>query len=104
VFTALHYHSQEVPWPLPSQSTWWTKRIVESRKALGYRIRVGGKGPVAFLEFGFDDLRDCRDIEVIVGGMVGDVPRGIEDIAEDFGLETLDALDVGWLIEFICES
>jgi hypothetical protein len=32
-----------------------------------------------------------------VGGMVGDVPRGIEDSAEDFRLETLDALDVGRL-------
>jgi hypothetical protein len=50
-----------------------------------------------FLEFGFDDLRDSRDIKVIVGGMIGDIPRGIEDSAEDFGLETLDALDVGWL-------
>jgi hypothetical protein len=29
---------------------------------------VGGKGAVEFLEFGFDDLRDCRDIKVIVGG------------------------------------
>jgi hypothetical protein len=28
---------------------------------------VGGKGAVEFLEFGFDDLRDCRDIKVIVG-------------------------------------
>jgi hypothetical protein len=34
---------------------------------------------VEFLEFGFDDLRDCRDIMVIVGGMVGEIPRGIED-------------------------
>jgi hypothetical protein len=42
---------------------------------------VGGKGD------GFDDLRDCRDIKVIVGGMVGDVPRDIEDSAEDFRLE-----------------
>jgi hypothetical protein len=32
-----------------------------------------------------------------VGGMVGDVPRGIEDSAEDFRLETLDPLDVGRL-------
>jgi hypothetical protein len=49
---------------------------------------VGGEGAV---EFGFDDLRDCRDIKVILGGMVGDIPRGIKDS------ETLDALDVGWL-------
>jgi hypothetical protein len=33
------------------------------------------------------------EIKVIVGGMVGDIPRGIES-AEDFGLDTLDALDV----------
>jgi hypothetical protein len=58
---------------------------------------VGGKGAVEFLEFGFDHLRDCRDIKVIVGGMVGDVPRGIEDSVEDFRLETLNALDVGRL-------
>jgi hypothetical protein len=34
-------------------------------------IRAGGKGAVEFLKFRFDDLRDCRDIKVIVGGMVG---------------------------------
>jgi hypothetical protein len=33
-------------------------------------------GALEYLEFGFDDLRDCRDIKVIVGAMVGDVPRG----------------------------
>jgi hypothetical protein len=32
---------------------------------------------VVFLEFGFDDLRDYRDIKAIVGGMVGDIPRDI---------------------------
>jgi hypothetical protein len=42
---------------------------------------------VEFSEFGFDDLRDCRDIKVIVSGMVGDIPRGNEDSAEDFRLE-----------------
>jgi hypothetical protein len=30
---------------------------------------LGGKGAVEFLEFGFDDLRDCRDIRVIMGGI-----------------------------------
>jgi hypothetical protein len=58
---------------------------------------VGGKGAVQFFEFGFDDLRNYRDIKVIMGGMVGDVPRGIEYSAEDFRLETLDALYVGRL-------
>ena len=44
------------------------------------------------VEFGFDDFRDCRDVEVIVGRVVGDIPGSV-----DFGLETLDVLDVGWL-------
>jgi hypothetical protein len=34
---------------------------------------------VEFSEFGFDDLREC---------MAGDIARGIEDGAEDLGLET----------------
>jgi hypothetical protein len=50
---------------------------------------------VEFTEFGFGDLRDTRDIKIIVGDMVGDIPRSIGDSAENFGLETLDALDVG---------
>jgi hypothetical protein len=29
-----------------------------------------------------------------VGGMVGDIPRDIEDSAEDSRLETMDGLDV----------
>jgi hypothetical protein len=29
---------------------------------------VGGEGAVEFSEFGFEDLRNCRDIRVIVGG------------------------------------
>jgi hypothetical protein len=33
---------------------------------------VGEDGAV---EFGFDDLRDCKDFKVTVGGMVGDIPR-----------------------------
>jgi hypothetical protein len=32
-----------------------------------------------------------------VGGMVGDIPRGMEESTEDYGLQTLDALDVGRL-------
>jgi hypothetical protein len=50
---------------------------------------------VEFFEFNFDDLRDCKDIKVILGGMVGDIPRRIEDTVEDNGLETKNALD--WL-------
>ena len=32
---------------------------------LGDKIMVGGEGGVEFLEFGFDDFRDCWDVEVI---------------------------------------
>jgi hypothetical protein len=44
-----------------------------------------------------DDLIGCRDINVTLGGTIRDIPRCIKDGAEDFGLETLDALDAGWL-------
>ena len=50
-----------------------------------------------FLEFEFYDFRDCRDGEVIVCRVVGDIPESVEDGTKDFGFETLDALDVGWL-------
>ena len=58
---------------------------------MGEKIRVG-KGAV---EFGFDDFTDCRDVEIIVCSVVRDVPGSVEDGAKDFGLETLDVLDVG---------
>ena len=44
-----------------------------------------------------DDFRDCRVVEVIVCCVVRDIPGSVEDGEKDFGLETLDALDVGWL-------
>jgi hypothetical protein len=31
---------------------------------------VGGEGAVEFFEFGFDDLKDCRDIKVFFGGNI----------------------------------
>ena len=31
------------------------------------------------VEFGFDDFRDCRDVEVIVCRVVGDIPGSVED-------------------------
>ena len=47
--------------------------------------------------FGFDGFRDSRDVEVILGRVVGDIPGSVEDVTKDFGLETLDAFVVGWL-------
>ena len=44
-----------------------------------------------FFEIVFDDFRDFRDVEVIVGRVVGDVPGSVEDGTKDFGLETLGA-------------
>jgi hypothetical protein len=58
---------------------------------------VEGEGAVEFSEFGSDDFRDCRGIKVIAGGKVADIPWGIEDSAEDCGLDNLDALDIGRL-------
>ena len=36
------------------------------------------------VEFGFDDFRDCRDVEITVGRIVGDVPGSVEDGAKYF--------------------
>ena len=71
--------------------------MINRGKKLGKRIRLGGEGAMEFLEFGFDDFRDCRDFEVIVSRVGGDIPGSVEDGTSDFGLDTLDALDVGWL-------
>ena len=57
---------------------------------MGEKISGGAGGTVEFSEFGFGDF---RDVEVIVFRVVGDIPGSVED----FGLETLDALEVGWL-------
>ena len=45
-----------------------------------------------FSEFGFDDFRDNRDVEVILGRVVGDIPGSIEKGTKDLGLETLDTI------------
>ena len=47
--------------------------------------------------FGVDDLRDCKDVEVIVGRVVRDIPGSVEDGEKGFGLKNLDALDIDWL-------
>ena len=54
---------------------------------------MGREGAVEFMEFGFDDLRDYKNFKVIVGGMVGYIPRIIEDSAKDLGLETQPQLN-----------
>ena len=41
-----------------------------------------------FFEFGFDQFRDYKDVEVIVCHVFGDIPGSIEDGAKDFALET----------------
>ena len=56
---------------------------------------MGREGAVEFLELGFDDFRGCRDIDVIVDRVVGDIPGSVEDGTKDFEVETLDAFDVG---------
>ena len=66
-------------------------------KRLGEKIRVGAEGALEFMEFEFDDSRDCREVEVIMSRVVGDIPGSVEGGAKDLGLETLDALDIDWL-------
>ena len=44
--------------------------MMDRGKGLGKRIRVGGEGAVEFLEFGFDDFREFRDFEFIMGHLV----------------------------------
>ena len=46
------------------------------------------------VEPGFGGFMDCWYVKVIVNGLIGHIPRGIEDGAEDFRLEALDALGV----------
>ena len=41
-----------------------------------------------------DVFKNCKDIEVFVCRVVGDIPGSIEDGEKDFELETLDSLDV----------
>lgn len=48
-----------------------------------------------FKKLFFDDFFYGRDIKVVMSGEIGDIPRSVKDGAKDFGLETLDALDVG---------
>ena len=57
---------------------------------LGKRIRVGGEGAVDF-----EDFRDCRGVEVIMGCVVGNIPGSFEGGMKDVGFEALDVLHVG---------
>ena len=59
---------------------------------------MGGEGAV---EFGVDDLRDCKDFKIIVGGMVGDIPRSIEYIVR----KTLDwIIWMRWMLASLAET
>ena len=52
---------------------------------------MGGEGALEILEFGLEDFRGCRDVEVMVCRVVGNIPGSVEDGAEDLVWETLDA-------------
>ena len=65
--------------------------MIDRRKGLSERIKVGGEGTMEFSELGLDVFRDCRDFKVIVGNVVGEVPRSVKDSADG----KLDAIDVG---------
>ena len=46
------------------------------------------------LKHGFDYFRGCRDVGEIVDRVGGDIPGSVEDGMKDFGLETMNSLDV----------
>ena len=48
-------------------------------KGLREWIRVGGEGAVEFSEFGFGNFKGCRNVEVIVCRLVGDIPGSVVD-------------------------
>ena len=54
---------------------------------MGKTIRVEREGEVEFSEFGFDVLRDCREVEGIVARVDGDIPGSVEDGVKVFGFK-----------------
>ena len=42
------------------------------------------------LKFGFDYVSYCGDLKVSVDSFVRNIPGCVKDVAENFGLETLD--------------
>ena len=43
----------------------------------------------------FDDFRECREVEVIVGRVVGDIPGSVEEGTKNFGLEIMNSMSAG---------
>jgi hypothetical protein len=54
---------------------------------------------VEFLEFGFHYLRDCRDIKVIVGGVVGNIPRALMIVRRNLDWKLL----MRWMLAGLAE-
>ena len=42
-----------------------------------------------YSKFGFDNFKDCSDVKVIVGRVVGDQPGSAEDVPKDFVFECI---------------
>jgi hypothetical protein len=40
-------------------------------------------------------FQDCSEVGILMEGEVGDIPGSVKDSTKDFGLEGLDACDVG---------
>ena len=83
---------------LTAKDPWATsaivKRMMDRGKGLGEKFRVGGESAVEFLEFGCDDYRVCRDVEVIVCRVVGEIPGSVEDGTKGFGFKNMDSLAI----------
>jgi len=50
-----------------------------------------------FVDVDSNHFRYVQDFEVVVQGLVGDVPGGTIDHSEHFLLECLENLGIGWL-------
>jgi hypothetical protein len=50
---------------------------------------------VEFPESNSNFFQDSREVGILMKGEVGDIPESVKDSTKDFGLEGLDACDVG---------
>jgi hypothetical protein len=50
---------------------------------------------VEFQESILNFFQNCREVGILMEGEVGDIPGSVKDSTKDFGLEGLDAYDIG---------
>ena len=88
-----HSWAQKLTKHFTGKDPWATAGIADE-VGLESDVQKTERRPVKLVQFGFVDLKYCRDVGVIVSRVVGDIPGSS---AKEFILETLHALDVRWL-------